>query len=105
MILVFKVIQLAKYDIIKTLYNMSNLRANFNMTNYLLQNLFLCALLNLHFVFFHQIFKTTVPTCLGVQQAYAYGSTDTFYSSPSSVLSLPCSSPSRLRSTWCCCSW
>lgn len=56
------------------------------MTNYLLQNLFICAFVNLHFIFFHQIFKTTVPTCLGVQQAYAYGSTDTFYSSSSSVL-------------------
>lgn len=92
-ILVFKMIQLVKYDIIKTLYNMSNLRANFNMTNYLLQNLFICAFVNLHFIFFHQIFKTTVPTCLGVQQAYAYGSTDTFYSSSSSVLPFLCSSP------------
>ena len=82
---------MVKYDIIKTLYNMSNLRANFNMTNYLLQNLFLCAMVNLHFIFFHQIFKTTVPTCLGVQQAYAYGSTDAFYASPSAVRPSSCS--------------
>jgi hypothetical protein len=64
---------------------MSNLKANFNMTNYLLQNFFLCALVNNHFIFYHQIFRTTLPTCLGVQYAYDYGSTDAFYINPSSV--------------------
>jgi hypothetical protein len=45
-----------KFDLIHTLYNMSNLRANFNMTNYLLHNFFHCALTNMHFLFFHQVF-------------------------------------------------
>ncbi len=80
-----KGVQMAKFDIIKTMYNMSNLRANFNMTNYVLHNLFFCAFVNNHFVFFHQVLKTTLPTCLGVKSAYTYGSTSTYYSSPSAV--------------------
>lgn len=78
-VLLIKVVGLVKFDLIHTLYNMSNVRANFNMTNYLLLNLFLCALLNLHFLFFHQIFQTTLPTCLGVQHAYDFGTTRTYY--------------------------
>jgi hypothetical protein len=85
LILVVKVVSLVKFDLIRTLYNMSNLRANFNMTNYLLMNLFLCALTNLHFLVFHQIFETTLPICLGVQYAYDFGTTRTYYQSPSSV--------------------
>lgn len=78
-ILVLKTIALVKFDLIHTLYNMSNLRANFNMTNYLLLNFFHCALTNLHFLVFHQIFETTLPTCLGVLHAYDFGSTRAFY--------------------------
>jgi hypothetical protein len=68
-VLVMKVVALVKFDLIHTLYNMSNLRANFNMSNYLLLNLFLCALVNAHFLFFHQMFQNTLPTCLGVLNA------------------------------------
>lgn len=68
-----------KFDIIKTLYNMSNLRANFNMTNYVLQNLFLASLMNSHFIFYHQIFKTTLPVCFGVDINSHYGSDEIFY--------------------------
>lgn len=85
-ILILKLIQLIKFDIIKTLYNMSNLKANFNMTNYILQNLFLCSFVNAHFIFFHQFFKTTLPTCLGVSYSYDYGSNNAFYSNSSSVI-------------------
>ena len=37
-----KMVQLGKFDIIKTLYNMSNLRANFNLSNYLIFNFLFC---------------------------------------------------------------
>ena len=75
-----------KFDIIKTLYNMSNLRSNFNMTNYILQNLFLASLINSHFIFYHQIFKTTLPTCFGVDINSHYGSDEIFYSNSSNVI-------------------
>jgi hypothetical protein len=84
-ILILKMVSLIKFDLIHTLYNMSNLKANFNMTNYLLLNLFLCALVNMHFLFFHQIFESALPVCLGVLYAYDFGSTKTYYQSPSSV--------------------
>ena len=80
-----KMVSLVKFDLIHTLYNMSNLCTNFNMTNYLLLNLFLCALVNMHFLFFHQIFENTLPTCLGVLYAYDFGTNKTYYQSQSSV--------------------
>lgn len=87
-IIILKIIQIVKFDIIKTLYNMSNLKANFNMTNYVLQNLFFCAFVNNHFIFYQQIFKTTTPICLGVKSSYIYGSTYTYFNSPSTVIYL-----------------
>lgn len=83
--MVMKIIEMVKFDLVRTLYNMSNLQANFNMSNYLLLNLFFCALVNLHFITFNQVFETTLPTCLGVQSNYDFGSTKAFYQSPANV--------------------
>ena len=101
-LLVFKSVQLMKFDLIKTLYNMSTLRTNFNMSNYIIFNLFICSLLNDHYIFYNQVFNTKLPTCLGANYSYVYGSTDTYFSDPSQVphLSLS-SSPSSL---WYLCS-
>jgi len=86
LILVIKVIQLVKFDIIKTLYNMSNLKANFNLTNYITFHLIFAGLVNNHFIFFNQIYYTDLPVCLGVQSNYQYGSTNQFYTNPNQVI-------------------
>lgn len=54
-ILVFKSFQLFKFDLIQTLYNMSNVKANYNLSNYLIFNLSFCALINMHFYFYNQV--------------------------------------------------
>ncbi len=78
-------IQIGKFDFIKTLYNMSNLRANFNMSNYLLFNFIFCSFLNDHYIFYNQVFNTITNTCLGVTESYNFGSTDTYFNDPSMV--------------------
>ena len=75
-----KIIQIGKFDIIKTLYNMANLKSNFNLSNYLIFNFLFCAFINNHYIFFNQIFNTITETCLGVTLGYNFGSTDYFFS-------------------------
>lgn len=86
MLLVFKILQLVKFDLVRTLYNMSNLRSNFNLSNYILFHLFLASLMNHHYIFFNQIFNTNSPTCLGTNFTYDFGSTDTYFNNPSKVI-------------------
>jgi hypothetical protein len=65
---------------------MSNLHSNFNMSNYIINHLFVASLVNDHYIFFNQIFNTELSTCLGVNYNYGYGSTDTYFTSPSKVV-------------------
>jgi hypothetical protein len=59
---------------------MSNLRANFNLSNYLIFHFLFAALVHSHYLLFNQAFNAS-SSCLGVTQPF--GSTTTFYSSPS----------------------
>jgi hypothetical protein len=90
--LVMKTIQLLKFDFVKTLYNMSNLRANFNLSNYHIWNFLFCAFISDHYIFYNQVFNSTTGTCLGVTYSYYFGSTHTYYQDPSMVHSLSHSS-------------
>ena len=83
--IVIKIIQLGKYDFIRTLYNMSNMKANFNMSNYLIFNFLFCSFVNDHYIFWNQVFNTITNTCLGVKPTYYFGSTHTYFSDPSMV--------------------
>ena len=74
-----KVAQLLRFDLLKTLYNMSNLRTNFNMSNYLIFNFLFCSFIHDHYVFFNQIFNSITDTCLGVTPNYTFGSTQTYF--------------------------
>jgi hypothetical protein len=82
---VIKVIQLIKFDFIRTLYNMSNLKANFNLSNYLIFNFLFCSFVNDHYIFYNQIFNSIAGTCLGVTNPYYFGSTHTFFNDPTMV--------------------
>ncbi len=86
-----KLVQLVKFDLTKTLYNMSNVKANFNMSNYLIFNLIFCSFVNDHYIFFNQIFNNINDTCLGVTYSYYFGSTDTYFSNASMVTLFLCS--------------
>ena len=91
-ILLVKLAQLAKFDLIKTLYNMSNVRANFNMSNYIIFNLIFCSFVNDHYVFFNQVFNSVGDACLGVRYSYNFGSTECYFGNPSAVAAMRFSS-------------
>lgn len=61
---------------------MSNLKANFNLSNYLIFNFLFCSFVNNHYIFYNQVFNSITGTCLGVTNTYYFGSTHTFFNNP-----------------------
>ena len=64
---------------------MSNLKTNFNLSNYLIFNFLFCAFVSNHYIFNNQAFNTITDTCLGVKNTYYFGSTHTYYDNPTMV--------------------
>lgn len=64
---------------------MSNIKANFNMSNYLIFNFLFCSFVNDHYIFFNQVFNSITDTCLGVNYTYVFGSTTTYFQDKNTV--------------------
>ena len=70
LILVMKNWQIYKFDIVKAIYNYEHGRYNFNVSNFIVYNLFFASFLHGHFYFFNFIFYGHFQPCLGISSPY-----------------------------------
>lgn len=54
-----------KFDMMKVKYNIQSNVTNFNMSNYIIVNLLLAAVINQHYYFYSIIFDEQIDVCLG----------------------------------------
>jgi hypothetical protein len=56
-IIIIKMWQLYKFDLVKAIYNRQHAKADFNITNWIIFNLLFCCLIFGHFYFFNFMFN------------------------------------------------
>lgn len=85
MLILFKVFQLANYDLVRTAFNYETRKYNFNISTFVIYNLVFCLGLFSHYFMFNYIFDSQSTPCFGGDQTQWYSSTTALFTNRSTV--------------------
>lgn len=75
LIILIKVVQIANFDLIKTMYYYQTRKYNFNISSYVVFNLLFVLALYSHFFIFHYVYQSQTSPCFGGDDSMWYSST------------------------------